>query len=126
MKVAVDIPVIASGDVVDRQSYNRILQVTKCDAVMIGRGALGRPTIFDEVRGVDVALDSYGKILKQVNILRQFYTEDTIVKYMRKHFLWYLKNYRNSKVIKAEIVSIPTLSEALERLRQFFETAVLV
>ena len=46
VKDSVKIPVIASGDVVDRESYLRTLEYTHCDAVMIGRGSLGRPYVF--------------------------------------------------------------------------------
>ncbi len=123
VKSSVNIPVIASGDVLDKASYDKLIATTHCDAVMIGRGALGKPTIFDEVRGVDVPLNTYIKIDKQVNILRKYYSDDTIVKHMRKHFLWYLKNYRNAKAIKAEIVTIPTLSESLAVMKNFLDTA---
>ena len=46
-----DIPVIANGDVKDRESAESLLHRTGCDGLMIGRGALGAPWIFrDHVR----------------------------------------------------------------------------
>ena len=49
VKEAVKIPVIVSGDCVDKESYDNILKVTKADGVMIARGALGKPEVFSEI-----------------------------------------------------------------------------
>ena len=49
----VDIPVIGNGDVVDGDSYRRLVEHTKCHGVMIGRGAIGNPWIFGEMHAVD-------------------------------------------------------------------------
>lgn len=45
VKDALDIPVIANGDIVDKQSLDKVAQITKADGFMIGRGALGKPWI---------------------------------------------------------------------------------
>lgn len=49
VKKAVDIPVIANGDIVDEQSAAIMFEKTNCDAIMIGRGALGNPWIFRRI-----------------------------------------------------------------------------
>jgi nifR3 family TIM-barrel protein len=48
-----DIPVIGNGDVVDGDSYRRMIEHTGCHGVMIGRGAIGNPWIFEQMRAVD-------------------------------------------------------------------------
>jgi tRNA-dihydrouridine synthase B len=48
-----EIPVIGNGDVVDGASYRRLVEHTRCHGVMIGRGAMGNPWIFAEMRAVD-------------------------------------------------------------------------
>jgi len=48
-----DIPVIGNGDVVDGASYRRMVEHTRCHAVMIGRGAIGNPWIFARMKAVD-------------------------------------------------------------------------
>lgn len=51
-----DIPVIGNGDVVDGESYRQMVQHTRCHGVMIGRGAIGHPWIFEQMRAVDEGL----------------------------------------------------------------------
>ena len=51
VKESVKIPVIASGDVVDKESFEHTLKYTGCDAIMIGRGALGNPFVFADIIG---------------------------------------------------------------------------
>jgi tRNA-dihydrouridine synthase len=48
-----DIPVIGNGDVVDGDSYAALVRHTRCHAVMIGRGAIGNPWLFAEMRARD-------------------------------------------------------------------------
>ena len=48
-----DIPVVGNGDVVDGDSYRQLVAHTRCHAVMIGRGAIGNPWIFEQMRDVD-------------------------------------------------------------------------
>ncbi len=52
-----DIPVVGNGDVVDGESYRRMVAETGCHAVMIGRGAIGNPWIFARMRAVDEGRD---------------------------------------------------------------------
>mgnify|MGYP001825338332 FL=1 len=48
-----DIPVVGNGDVTDGETYRRMVEHTKCHAVMIGRGAIGNPWIFARMKAVD-------------------------------------------------------------------------
>lgn len=50
IKRAVEIPVLANGDITTAQGALEVLQATGCDGVMIGRGALGDPWLFERVR----------------------------------------------------------------------------
>ncbi len=50
---ALDIPVVGNGDVVDAQSYRRLVAHTRCHGVMVARGAIGNPWIFREMKAAD-------------------------------------------------------------------------
>ena len=62
VKNAVDIPVIANGDIVDFASAKAVKQVTNCDGIMIARGALGKPYIFAELLG-KTYINDVGKLM---------------------------------------------------------------
>ena len=120
VKNAVSIPVIGNGDVFDNESYLKLLE-TGCDAVMIGRGATGRPYIFSEVLGVPFEKNVMADIEKHIEVLRKFYPDNMISKEMKKHLLWYLKGERNAKEIKLKILTLNDINEMLELLKSYFK-----
>ena len=121
VKNAVKIPVIASGDVVDLESYNHTLNYTKCDAVMIGRGALGNPEIFSEISGKNCNVNKFEIILKHINYLKKFYSLRFIEGHIKKHLLWYLKGYKNTSEIKNKICMMTNLDDILVELENFYQ-----
>ena len=120
VKESVSIPVIANGDVVDVESYKKMMEYTGCDGVMIGRGALGRPYIFSELLGIEHNKDKMFYIKKHIEILRTVYPDEFIVRQMRKHILCYLKGERNCAELKRNIVLINDLNEVISLLDKFF------
>lgn len=111
VKSAVEIPVIGNGDIFAAEDANAIFNKTKCDGIMIGRGAMGNPWIFSQIRQhmenrsvryptprerVDVCIKHYKKSI-------YYNGEDRAVKEMRKHIAWYIKGLKNSKEIKDKI-----------------------
>lgn len=117
---AVKIPVIANGDVSDRESYLNMLSYTGCSAVMVGRGSLGRPYVFKEILGGKEEKNQLYFIKKHIEILRKYFPENFVVKHMRKHILWYVKNERNATKLKVDIVNEPTLNGVLKLLEDFY------
>ena len=115
------IPVIASGDVVDKESFDRVLSETGCDAVMIGRGALGNPEIFSEITGKPVTMNKVEIIEKHIAILRENFSENFISGHIRKHLLWYLKGEKNVSELKVYVSTEPDLDKCVEAIRKHFE-----
>lgn len=100
VKAAVRIPVLANGDVATPQQARHVLDVTGADALMIGRGAQGRPWIFREIAHYlatgemlpEPSLPEVGAILAgHLEDLYAFYGEPQGVRIARKHLGWYLK-----------------------------------
>ena len=99
LRTAVSIPVIANGDVRSLGDYRRIVDVTGPGIVMVGRGALGRPWIFSEIKRSledDGAFrfgpeDLVALIKEHLALEIEWKGERTAVLEMRKHYRWYLR-----------------------------------
>ena len=109
VKEAVSIPVIGNGDIVDIKSAVHMLEYTKCDAIAIGRGALGNPFIFRELKayfedGTIISRPSkeelYTTIMKHYDLLLKLKGERLALLEMRSHVAWYIKGMPGSAKIK--------------------------
>lgn len=120
VKKAVSIPVIGNGDIVDEKSYKAMLE-TGCDAVMIGRGALGNPELFAQLLGKEVSKAKLDVIKEHLALIKPIYSsEKALVTAFRKHLLWYVSNYHLSTHIKVELMKYETIDEILKVLEDFF------
>lgn len=118
VKENVKIPVCANGDVVDRESYEKIKNETNADFVMIGRGSLGNPYIFSEILGNKVEKDLLKDIEFHYQTLLNIYSERTVVNAMRKHLAFYLKGRDNSTSLKKEIFQLNTYNKVIKFLEE--------
>ena len=121
VKEAVKIPVIVSGDCVDKESYENILKVTGTDGVMIARGALGRPEVFAEILGKDVEVNKLEDILFHMDYLAKFYSEKFVVLNMRTHIAFYLKKMKVAPDIRARLLKEESLDAVKLVLRDIFK-----
>ena len=120
VKQSVKIPVIGNGDVVDEKSLNKMLE-TGVDGVMIGRGALGRPWIFSELKNKKGVIDKFEAIKNHVDTLRKYYTDEELCVTLRKHFLWYVRDVSGASKFRLKLATTENLDESLNLLKQIFE-----
>ena len=117
---SVKIPVIANGDVRDKVSYERIMNETGAEFVMIGRGALGKPYIFGEITGYPYNLNIKKDILEHIAILKRVYEERVIVNNIKKHICYYAKGNPHASTIKEEVCRQITFFELCECINKYF------
>lgn len=120
VKAAVKIPVIGNGDVVDGASAKKMYEETGCDFVMVGRGAMGTPWVFNQINAFmergeilpDPDLETRLKImLEQLELMKKYKSERTVLLESRKHVAWYLKGVRNAAKLRRMCGEISSLSD---------------
>lgn len=106
IKQSVHIPVIANGDVKTAADIQSILNITQCDGVMIGRGAIGNPWIFSKQNKEEIpANEFYSVISKHLNLNIEFYGEEQGIKLFRKHVVRYLQPFSIEKKLMGQLLT---------------------
>jgi len=116
----VDVPVVASGDVVSRAEAERILDETGAAGVMVGRAAQGNPWALGEIAGVVDGEPSRDDVVAELLL----FMEDTVEEmgegratgFLKKFYAWYLGHGRFPKQFKQELVRFETIPEVEGRL----------
>ena len=123
VKAAVSIPVIGNGDITSGQSAKEMLERTHCDGLMVGRGALGRPWIFREIKAalrgepyapptveerLRIALEHAERIEAQKGA-------HGLVE-LRKHLPRYLVGMRNAASLRVRLNEAKSVSEIRQLL----------
>lgn len=115
----VNIPIIANGDVFSYDDYDRIKRHTKAMGVMVGRGAMGNPFIFDEIishkKGIPYTPPSEREklnlSLEHLRLMIEYKGEKTACCEFRKHLCWYTKGMTNGSKIRKASSTLTTYDE---------------
>ena len=128
VKESVNIPVIANGDIKDIESAKKMLEYTKCDAIMIGRATLGNPwlikklvTYFEEniILPDPTYEEKINMALKHLSYLTDLKNEKVAILEIRSHMAWYLKGLKDSGPIKNAINQAKTIEEIKKNLNNY-------
>jgi len=132
VKMTLKIPVIGNGDVEMPGDVNAMIDSTGCDAVMVGRGALGNPWIFHNAlllragKGTELAKpeEKAQLIAEHLAMSVELHGEVTGVKSFRKHLFWYTRGLRGSAAFRKEAGTITGKNNVLAAVSTFFEELV--
>ena len=130
VKAAARIPVLANGDITTPQQARHVLNVTGADAVMIGRGAQGRPWIFREIAHYLATGELLPEpsphevseiLLGHLEHLHTFYGEQAGVRIARKHLGWYAKDRPENMAFRDVVNRAESAHEQMRLTRAYFQ-----
>lgn len=126
VKEAVKIPVIGNGDITDYESAARMKEITGCDYLLVGRGAMGNPFVFSEINAgfkgeaipVFTLEERLDVLREQVRLMVEYKGERTAMLESRKHASWFIKGMRGAAAMRrmcGEISSMDDIERIIEK-----------
>lgn len=130
VKESIKIPVIGNGDVFSVEHALEITRLTKCDGIMIARGAMGNPWIFREIKqalnGEEVNYPTPAQkidlAIRHLELAVRYFGENKAVREMRKHTAWYIKGLPNCTEIKNSVNTEKSAENVFKILKEYRDT----
>jgi nifR3 family TIM-barrel protein len=120
LRQAISIPLIANGDVVDPDGIQKMLQHTQCQAVMVGRGAIGNPWIFQKRFRHQVDWNETLSVIRQhLQAMVEYYGQSRGVILFRKHLTRYLERFTTDETWRRELLTQESQELVLSQLERF-------
>jgi len=127
LKQQIAVPLIGNGDITSPEDAQRMYQETGCDAVMIGRGALGKPWIFSQLKEFDLKGDYsalthqtlFETLFKHLDLALENKREALVVKEIRSQFCFYTKGLVGGAELRNQINHCPDIKTLKELLSSY-------
>ena len=130
VKQVVSIPVIGNGDVQNVADIERLKSHTGCDAVMIGRAAMGNPLIFREIKhylehgellGEPSVEEKIELVRSHAELMIEEFGEERGVIKMRRFLGWYVKGMRGAAAIRPQLFQVASLDDIDQVFAEFMK-----
>ena len=129
LREALSIDVIASGDVRGADDYRKIVEITGCETVMIGRGAFGCPWVFSEIKAAIEGRpwtppspeEKTGMMIRLSRMEEEWKGEKRAVVEMRKQYRWFLRGLPDVKDFRMRLSTAGSIAEAEEIINELKE-----
>ena len=119
VKRAVNIPVVVNGDIVDAGSAEAALNLSGADALMVGRGARGKPWLLAELQGLKPNVVLEDVVITHYEHMLSFYGSHIGMLNMRKHLGWYLAPLEGGLALRSALVRMDEPTRVIRELRAF-------
>ncbi len=120
LKELVQVPVLGNGDIWEAHDALRMMRMTGCDGVIVGRGCLGRPWLFRDLADVFDGREprnppTYGEVidlmLEHAELVCDWFDEYRGIRMMRKFTSWYTKSFHGGAALRPRLMAAGTLEE---------------
>lgn len=120
VKKSVSVPVIGNGDIFTEEHALHMLDYTGCDAVMVGRAALGNPFIFGRINAAlsgspapesPTVTQRMDTLRRQVSLMCEYKGEHIALREARKHAGWYTRGLRGAASLRAQSSNLSTMED---------------
>ncbi len=127
LKSAVDIPVFANGDIVDIESAEKCLELSKADGIAVGRGALGDPTLLGRIShylktgeklDAPTLEEKAAMLQRHLNEEIALRGENVGIKFMRKFYPYYFAGFKNAKQLRTQLVVEEDYENIIKMLKE--------
>ena len=130
VKNAVKIPVVGNGDIYSAEDAISMTERTGCDGLMIGRGAIGNPYLFEEIiAGLNngeyrkpTLAEAIETCIEHINLIREDKGEHTASAEIKKHAAMYIKGVRSAASVRDRIMKTHSTYEIEEILHELQNT----
>lgn len=125
LKASSPVPVIGNGNIFSSSDADFFREKTGVDGLMISRGALGNPWLFRDIKGISSQVSKeewYESVMKHLQWQEDTYGErESTAICMRKHILWYLSGWPDSRKFREKFNKIKSISEVRTFLEAYFQ-----
>ncbi|MBP9085095.1 MAG: tRNA dihydrouridine synthase DusB [Kofleriaceae bacterium] len=123
------IPVVGNGDVIDVDGFLRMREATGCDAVMIGRGAMGNPWLFSRLAAISAGQPDPGPptleqrrtvFRRHVALIDQLKAGPRMLHEVRKACAWYARGLHGINALRIAVWDVKSVADAATLVEEFF------
>lgn len=127
LKSKLSIPVIGNGDINTVEDAQKMFEQTQCDAVMVGRAALGNPFILSQIEqflktgsySSPLPAQLFDKMKHLVHFYVDYFGEPVACKMLRGRLSWFVKGFPKASEFRKNLSQIESKNHALDLIREF-------
>jgi nifR3 family TIM-barrel protein len=122
VKALVSIPIIGNGDATSKMEALQMIRHTGCDAVMIGRAAIGNPWVFNGQNRLEIACEElHAVIIRHLTSMAELYTPRNGTILFRKHLSRYLLEFLTTVELRQKIFSIEDPAQLIAKITEILD-----
>ncbi len=124
---SINVPVIGNGGITGAKHARDMIESTGCAAIMVGRGAIGNPWIFEAIKHGETSRranpapeEKAGVVLQHLEWIEQSAPQRKLTAELRKHVAWYVRGVPGAASFRKELHRLNTAEEVRDLVKRYF------